>query len=171
MGLFFKAHGTSSLGLLVLRLIVGAYTLSLGIMQASNMEAYIAKVKALNIVSENTAFIAGFIFPFVLIIFGSLYIMGFFTPVTSFILAFITLLKIISRGFFPSPGNVPFNKDMITLACFILTMFAGAGKISFDVLLDKKKKRVITTETPPPDEKPEPPAVIEPKTEEKPTVT
>jgi uncharacterized membrane protein YphA (DoxX/SURF4 family) len=143
MGLFFKAQGTSSFGLLILRLITGSYTLSLGIMQANNLEAYIAKVKALSMLSENTAFIIGFVFPFLLIIFGSLYIMGFFTPVTSFVLAVITLLKIISRGLFPSPGNVPFNKDMIMLGCFLLTMFAGAGKISFDVFLDKKKKKVI----------------------------
>jgi len=162
MGLFFKARGTSSFGLLIMRLIVGSYTLSLGIMQASNIEAYISKVKEMNVLSENIAFIAAFVFPFILIIFGSLYIMGFFTPVTSFILALVSLVKIIGRGFFPTPG-VPFNKDMIIFACFVLTLFSGAGKISFDVFLDKKKKKgiqptaAVTAEV-----------VTEPKTEEKP---
>lgn len=141
MSIFFKAYGSSSFGLLFIRLIVGSYTLSLGIMQASNLELYISKIKAMNILSENTAFIAGFIFPFILIIFGSLYIMGFFTPSTSFILAFISLLKIASRGFFTTPG-IPFNKDMIFFACFVLTLFAGAGIVSFDAFLDKKKKKV-----------------------------
>lgn len=162
MGILFKARGTSSFGLLILRLIVGAYTLSLGIMQASDVENYIAKVKAMNVLSENMAFIAAFVLPFILIIFGSLYIMGFFTPVTSFVLALVSLIKIVSRGFFPTPG-IPFNKDMITFACFLLTMFAGAGKISFDVFLDKKKKKgiqptpAVTTEV-----------VTETKAEEKP---
>ena len=142
MGLLFKARGTSSFGLLVMRLIVGSYTLSLGIMQASNIEMYINKVKMMNILSENLAFIISFVFPFILIIFGSLYIMGFFTPLTSSILAAVSLVKIIGRGIFPIPG-IPFNKDLITFACFVLTMFAGAGKISFDIFLDKKKKKGV----------------------------
>lgn len=143
MGLFFKAGSTSSFGLLVMRIIVGSYTLSLGIIQASNIESYINKVKMMNILSENIAFIAGFLFPFILIIFGSLYIMGFFTPVTSLILAFVSLLKIFARGLFPTLGT-PFNKDLIIFSCFVLTLFAGAGKISFDVFLDKKKKKAPT---------------------------
>jgi uncharacterized membrane protein YphA (DoxX/SURF4 family) len=147
MSIFFKAHGTPSIGLLFIRIIVGSYTLWLGIMQASNVEAYIAKVKAMQVLSENNAFIFGFIVPFMLIIFGSLYIMGFFTPTTSFVLGLISLLKVFSRGLFPTEG-IPFNKDLIFFACFALTLFAGAGVISFDALLDRKKKKVILpTET------------------------
>ncbi|HEY3250414.1 MAG TPA: TQO small subunit DoxD [Ignavibacteria bacterium] len=142
MGLLFKARGSSSIGILFIRIIVGAYTLSLGIMQASNIELYISKIKAMNIVSENTAFIAGFVFPFLLIIFGSLYIMGFFTPTTSLVLGLISLIKIAGRGLFPAPG-IPFNKDLIFFACFLLTFFSGAGRVSFDALLDRKKKVVV----------------------------
>ena len=141
MSMFFKAHGSSTFGLLFIRIIIGSYTLSLGVMQASNLELYISKVRAMNILSENTAFIVGFIFPFLLIIFGSLFIMGFFTPTTSFVLALMSLLKIASRGLFMTPG-VPFNKDLIFFACFVLTLFAGAGLLSFDAFLDKKKKKV-----------------------------
>ena len=146
MRLFFKARGSSSIGLLLIRLVVGSYTLSLGIMQASNIEDYINKVKALQFFSENTAFIIGFMTPFILIIFGAMYIMGFFTPITSFTLAMISFLKIASRGFFPSEG-IPFNKDMLFLVCFLMTLFAGAGMISFDALLDRKKTK---TEPEPP---------------------
>jgi uncharacterized membrane protein YphA (DoxX/SURF4 family) len=141
MSLFFKAHGTPSIGLLIIRLTVGIYTLSLGIMQASNVEAYIAKVKAMQVLSENTAFIFGFVTPFLLIIFGALYIMGFFTPVTSSLLAFIQFIKIISGGMLIG-GGIPFTKDLIILACFVLTIFAGSGVISFDALLDRKKKKI-----------------------------
>jgi len=146
MSLFFKAHGTPSIGLFLIRLTVGVYTLSLGIMQASNVEAYINKIKAMQLLSENTAFIVGFVIPFLLIVFGSLYIMGFFTPTTSFVLAVISFIKIASRGLFPTEG-VPFNKDIIFLVCFITTLFAGAGAISFDALLDRKKKKVKIDES------------------------
>ncbi|HWA06430.1 MAG TPA: TQO small subunit DoxD [Ignavibacteria bacterium] len=142
MSLFFKAHGKPSIGLLLIRLVVGTYTMSLGIMQASNIEDYINKVKAFQFFSENTAFIIGFITPFLLIIFGGLYIMGFFTPITSFSLALISIVKIASRGFFPTEG-IPFNKDLLFLVCFLTTLFAGAGIISFDALLDRKKKKNV----------------------------
>lgn len=145
MSLLFKAHGTPSIGLLLIRLTAGIYTLSLGIMQAGNVESYISKIKALQMFSENTAFIIGFITPFLLIIFGSLYIMGFFTPTTSLILAVISIIKIASRGLFPTEG-IPFNKDVLFLVCFITTLFAGAGAISFDALLDRKKKKVKVIE-------------------------
>ncbi len=141
MSIFFKARGTSSFGLFIIRIIIGTYTLALGIMQANNIQIYINKVKATGYLSENLAFIFGFILPFVLIVFGALYIMGFFTPTTSFILAATSLAKILTRGIFPTEG-IPFNKDFIFLACFLLTLFAGAGVISFDALLDKKKKSV-----------------------------
>jgi uncharacterized membrane protein YphA (DoxX/SURF4 family) len=141
MGIFFKARGTNSFGLLIVRLFLGTYTLTLGIQQANNIQGYIDKIKAMGTLSENLAFIAGFILPFALIIFGALYIMGFFTPISSLALSVIMLGKIIARGIFPSQG-IPFNKDVIFFACFLLTLFAGAGVISFDAMLDKKKKTV-----------------------------
>jgi uncharacterized membrane protein YphA (DoxX/SURF4 family) len=140
MSMFYKAKGTTpSVGLLLIRLTLGIYVLSLGIMQTSHIEGYVNQIKAMNILSDNTAFIIGFVGPFLLIIFGAMYIMGFFTPVSSFALAVITFAKILAHGFFPGAG-MPFNKDVIILMCFILTMFAGAGMISFDALLDRKKK-------------------------------
>lgn len=140
MSILFKAYGTPSIGLLIIRLIAGIYSLSLGIMQASNIEAYIFRVKSLHFFSENTAFIIGFITPFLLIVFGGLYIMGFFTPSSSLLLALITLSKILIKGIFPSE-SIPFNKDLIFLACFLTTLFAGAGIFSFDALLDRSKRK------------------------------
>jgi uncharacterized membrane protein YphA (DoxX/SURF4 family) len=148
MSAIFKARGTNSIGLLLIRLTVGSYTLALGIMQASNIQAYIDRVKALEIFSPNTSFVIGFILPFALILLGTLYIMGFFTPPTSLLLALISLFKILSRGLSPTIG-IPFNKDIIFFICFVTTLFAGAGVISFDVFLDKKKKKVAVPEEPP----------------------
>jgi uncharacterized membrane protein YphA (DoxX/SURF4 family) len=139
MSIFFKAKGSFSVGLFIVRLTLGTYMLSLGIMQASNIERYINKVKSLQLMNENLSFIIGFLTPFLLIIFGALFIIGFFTPVSSFMLGLIQFGKIITRGFFVSDG-IPFNKEVIFLVCFILVFFAGAGRISFDVFLDRKKK-------------------------------
>jgi uncharacterized membrane protein YphA (DoxX/SURF4 family) len=147
MSALFKARGTSSVGLLLIRLTAGSYTLILGIKQASNVQTYIDHVKTLGLFSENTAFIVGFILPFALILLGTLYIMGFFTPPASFLLALISLLKILSNGLFPTAG-IPFNKDIFLFVCFLMTLFAGAGVVSFDVFLDKKKKRPAPAEEP-----------------------
>jgi uncharacterized membrane protein YphA (DoxX/SURF4 family) len=148
MSAIFKARGTCSIGLLLIRLTVGSYTLILGIMQASNIQAYINRVKAMEIFSPNTSFVIGFILPFVLILLGTLYIMGFFTPPTSLLLALISLFKVLARGLFPTTG-IPFNKDILFFICFVTTLFAGAGVVSFDVFLDKKKKKAAVMEEPP----------------------
>lgn len=147
MSIWFKAKGTPSIGLFLIRLTLGTYTLTLGIMQAGNIQKYIDKVQALGIMSDNMSFIIGFILPFLLIIFGALYVMGFFTPVTSSVLAFISFLKIIARGFFPTDG-IPFNKDIIFFICFLATLFGGAGILSFDILLDRKKKKTKEEQKP-----------------------
>ena len=143
MSILFKARGSQSFGIFLLRLSLGTYTLVMGIIQANKMEAYIDKVKNFGILSENLSFIVGFILPFILIVFGGLYIMGFFMPVTSFVLALVTLLKVFARGFIVSEG-IPFNKDLIFFFCFLLTLFSGAGLISFDAFLDRKKKTAAT---------------------------
>jgi hypothetical protein len=114
-------------------------------MQANTLQDYVNRTKELGIFNENISFIIGFVLPFVLIVFGSLYILGFFTPATSLILGVITFAKIITRGIFPTTG-IPFNKDVVFLVCFITTLFAGAGVISFDAFLDKKKKKVKVEE-------------------------
>jgi len=139
MSVLFKAKGSPSAGLLLIRLAAGIYMLILGISQASNLESYIGKIKALNILSPNTAFIVGFVEPFLLILLAALYIMGFFTPITSLMLAVITFAKLIAHGLFASPG-IPFSKDVLFLVCFLATLFAGAGMVSFDAFLDKSKK-------------------------------
>jgi uncharacterized membrane protein YphA (DoxX/SURF4 family) len=76
-----------------------------------------------------------------MILLGGLYILGFFTIPTSLALSVISLIKILSRGLILHDGT-PFNRELIFLICFITTLFAGAGVVSFDVFLDKKKKKV-----------------------------
>ena len=142
MSIFFKARGTPSIGILLIRLSLGSYFLILGVQQASNLEMYVNRIKAVGVFSENFAFITGFVLPFVLIVFGTLYIMGFFTPATSIVLSLVLLGRIVARGLFPQEG-IPFNRDLIFLTCTLLTLFGGAGVISFDVLLDRKRKSEI----------------------------
>jgi uncharacterized membrane protein YphA (DoxX/SURF4 family) len=98
-----------------------------------------------------------------MILLGGLYILGFFTIPTSFVLMIISLIKIFMRGIF-LPDGAPFNKEIIFFFCFVTTLFAGAGVVSFDVFLDKKKKKV-KVEPKPPESVPAPVVVTEPPKE------
>ncbi len=71
-------------------------------------------------------------------IFGALYIIGLFTPVTSFFMAVMTMgfLFVLGTGH----PELPFSYNIVFLLCFIATMFTGAGMFSFDSLGDRKKK-------------------------------
>ncbi len=147
MSIFFKARGSNSIGIFFVRMFLGTYIFVLGIKQAGNIEAYITKVKAFNLLNENLSFIIGFVTPFLLILFGALYVMGFFTPATSFVLAVISFLKVCMVGFIVS-GGIPFNKDLIFFACFVCTFFTGAGMLSFDAMLDRKKVQKKLVDSP-----------------------
>jgi uncharacterized membrane protein YphA (DoxX/SURF4 family) len=163
MSILFKARGAPSVGLLFIRLSLGSYILILGLMHANNVQAYIDKIKGMGVFSDNIAFIIGFILPFLMILLGGLYILGFFTIPTSLALAILSLAKIILKGFVLHNG-APFNTEVIFFFCFITTLFAGAGVVSFDVLLDKKKK-IVKEEPKPPAAVPLPEPVAEPPKE------
>ena len=160
MSIFFKARGTPSIGLLFVRLSLGSYILILGLVQAGNVQSYINNIRGMGIFGENVSFIIGFVLPFLMILLGGLYILGFFTIPTSLGLSMISFIKILVKGLILHDGT-PFNKELIFLFCFITTLFAGAGVVSFDVFLDRKKK-VVKEETKPPDAVPAPQVVTEP---------
>lgn len=143
MGLFFKAHGNTSIGLFLIRLTLGSVFLFAGAQKLLNIQDFILEVQSLGMFGENFSFIIGFILPFVEMFFGALYIIGLFTPITSFVMSLMCVSFLIALG--PGPGqyDLPFNFDWVFLACTLTTLFAGAGVISFDALLDRKKKRVV----------------------------
>jgi uncharacterized membrane protein YphA (DoxX/SURF4 family) len=144
MSIFFKARGSSSFGLLVIRLVIGSTFLLAGANKVMDIEAFINHVKSFEIFSPNASFILGFILPFVEIIFGAFYIIGIFTPLTSLALSVMTIsFMIVSRNItvpaeqFVLPQIVFY---LIMLSATLMTLFSGAGVISFDALFDKKKK-------------------------------
>jgi uncharacterized membrane protein YphA (DoxX/SURF4 family) len=143
MGVIFKARGSASFGLLLIRLTIGLIFLISGASKAMDVEGYIIYIKSLNILSENLSFIIGFIIPFAEIFLGALYIIGFLTPFTSLFLGIFTIGALIISGAIPYSdipfGVPPFSYNFVILACTITTFFSGAGIISFDVFLDKKK--------------------------------
>jgi uncharacterized membrane protein YphA (DoxX/SURF4 family) len=153
MGLIFKARGNSSFGIFLIRFVIGMIFIVAGAKKAMNIEAFIGYVKSLNILSDNLSFILGFILPFAEIFFGALFLIGFMTPLTSFVLSVFELsfilayssLYVNSLQFSISP--IAYN--FLMLVCTISIMFSGAGVASFDILLDKKKKetrRIIVEE-------------------------
>lgn len=145
MGVIFKARGSASFGLLLIRLSIGLIFLISGASKAMDVEGYISYIKSLNILSENLSFIVGFIIPFAEIILGALYLIGFLTPLTSLFLSILTIGSLIASGVIPASGLPydipPFSYNFVILACTITTLFSGAGVLSFDVFLDKKKKK------------------------------
>ena len=150
MGIIFKARGSSSFGLFLIRITIGFIFLISGTIKVMDIEGYIEYVKSLDILTENLSFIIGFIIPFAEIIFGALYVIGFLTPLTSLVLSVFAICTLAVSGIIPVyyiPFNVPtYSFNFVILACTITTLFSGAGVISFDVFLDKKKKKVIEPE-------------------------
>lgn len=137
MGLIFKARGRASFVLFLIRFTLGSLFLISGANKIVDIEGFINNVKGLNVMPENLAFIFGFILPFAEVLFGALYIIGLFTPITSFFLSVMIVGIITTLG--PGDDTLPFTYNFVFLACAIGTMFSGAGIISFDALLDRKK--------------------------------
>jgi uncharacterized membrane protein YphA (DoxX/SURF4 family) len=144
MSIYFKARGSSSFGLLLIRLIIGTTFLLAGANKMMNIEAFINHVKSFDVFSQNASFIFGFILPFVEIIFGAFYIIGIFTPLTSLALSVMTVSFIaVSKNIMVPPEQFTLPQIafyLIMLSATLMTMFSGAGVISFDALFDKKKK-------------------------------
>lgn len=144
MSILFKARGSSSFGLLLIRLVIGFTFLIAGTIKVLNLEAFVSHVKELDMFSPNAAFILGFILPFMEVLFGALYIIGFFTPLTSLALTVMTVSFLtVGDGHFNAaePFTLPIAVYyFIILSCTLTTLFSGAGIISFDALFDKKKK-------------------------------
>ncbi len=156
MGLLFKAKGSSSFGLLLIRFSIGSIFLLAGAKKAMDVEAFINYVKGLEILPANLAFISGFILPFAEMLFGALFLIGFFTPLTSLALSFMTVGFIGISAVFHTENQlytIPvYGFYFVILACTLTTLFSGAGIISLDVFLDKKKGRKISvTDTPQPE--------------------
>jgi len=151
MRLLFKARGNASIGLLLIRLTLGCVFLFAGASKLLHLEEFIKNVQSMGVMPNDLAFVFGFVLPFVEVFFGSLYIIGFFTPITSFVLSAMLVSFLITLK---NDAEIPFTYNWVFLACTICTMFAGAGVISFDALLDKKKK---------PAEAPPQPIIVEEK--------
>jgi uncharacterized membrane protein YphA (DoxX/SURF4 family) len=139
MRFFFKARGDASFGLLLIRLTLGGVFLFAGASKILHIEQFIKSVQSMGVLPENIAFVFGFMLPFVEILFGALYIIGFFTPITSFVLSLLLVSFLVTLK---NDAEIPFTYNWVFLACTICTMFSGAGLISFDALLDKKKKPI-----------------------------
>ena len=151
MGIVFKARGNASFGLLLIRLAIGITFLVAGAHKATDVEAFINYVKSLDVLPANMAFVLGFILPFAELLFGALYIIGIFTPLTSLVLS-VMIISFISTTV-STMMNVPVYSIpqtafyLMMLACTLTTMFSGAGVVSFDAFFDKKKpKREVKVE-------------------------
>lgn len=147
MKIGFKARSgiiSSSIGILFIRFSLGSLFLLAGAEKILNLQEFIRSVQETGQMNNTLAFILAFILPFMELIFGGLYIIGLFTPVTSFFLACMSISFLFVLGI--GHPELPFSYNFIFLACAISTMFTGAGLISFDAFADKKKIDELKTE-------------------------
>lgn len=140
MGLFFKARSNiafQSIGIFLIRFSVGLLFLLAGAKKILNLQEFIKSVQESGQMNDTIAFVLAFILPFMEMFFGGLYIIGLFTPVTSFFIACmsVSFLFVLGTGHY----ELPFSYNFIILACSVSTLFTGAGLISFDALADRKK--------------------------------
>ncbi len=148
MSIFFKARGNASIGLFLIRLVLGSLFLISGAQKVYNLQEFINSVQATGQMNDNIAFILAFILPFLEMIFGALYILGLFTPITSFFLSCMIISFLFVLGV--RDAELPFSYNLVFLACTLATLISGAGIISFDALLDRKKKdRIVKVENEP----------------------
>ncbi|MBK9331796.1 MAG: DoxX family protein [Ignavibacteria bacterium] len=149
MSIFFKARSgkfSTSAGILLIRLSLGFIFLFAGAEKVLNLQDFITSVQERGQMDNSLAFILAFILPFMEMIFGALYIIGLFTPVTSFFLAIMTMSFILVLG--PGHEELAYSHNFVFLACELATMFMGAGLISFDAFIDREKSERNITVTP-----------------------
>lgn len=144
MSLLFKARSgivSSSVGIFLIRISLGFLFLLAGAGKVLNLQDFIKSVQDTGQMNNSLAFVLAFILPFMEMFFGALFIIGLFTPVTSFVMACMTLSFLFVLGF--GHEELPYSYNFVFLACFISTMLTGAGLISFDALGDRKKEENI----------------------------
>lgn len=146
MSIFFKARSgslTSSIGILLIRLSIGLLFLFSGASKVLHLQDFIKSVQDKGQMGDSLAFVLAFVLPFMEMIFGGLYIIGLFTPITSLFIAIMSLSFLYVLG--PLHNELPYSYNFVFLACALSTLFTGAGLISFDALADRKKdERKIT---------------------------
>lgn len=140
MSIFFKARSGNfsfSVGILLIRVSIGLLFLFAGAKKVLNLQDFIKSVQETGQMNDTIAFVLAFILPFMEMLFGGLFIIGLFTPVSAFFISCmsISFLLILGTGHY----ELPFSYNFIILASSIAVMFTGAGYISFDALIDKKK--------------------------------
>ncbi len=142
MKILFKAGKSANVGLLIIRLALGSLFLIAGAKKVLNLQEFIESVQSIGKMDDNLAFVLAFLLPFMEMIFGALYILGLFTPITSLFMAIMSISFLVVLG--PGHEELPFSYNFVFLACSIATLISGAGRISFDAIVDKDKKEDIT---------------------------
>ncbi len=138
MNLLFKAGKSANVGLLIIRLALGSLFLVAGAKKVLNLQEFIESVQAIGKMDDNLAFVLAFMLPFMEMVFGALYIIGLFTPITSLFMAIMSISFLMVLG--PGHEELPFSHNFVFLACSLATLISGAGRISFDAILEKEKK-------------------------------
>lgn len=143
MSIFFKARSgkfSFSIGILLIRFALGSMFLIAGARKILDLQGFIKSVQETGHMNDTVAFVLAFVLPFMEMIFGGLFIIGLFTPITSFFLSCMTISFLFVLGI--RHPELPYSYNFVFLACSVATMFTGAGLISFDAMIDRKKEPI-----------------------------
>ncbi len=123
--------GNALWGPLFIRMALGTYFILAGMRKLEDPVAFLEQVKALHILPELGATVFGIILPYVEIVCGGLFLIGFWTTLTGLILALLLGSFVYAIGLRPASMG-PFNKDLILLAAVLCVLYTGAGSMSID---------------------------------------
>jgi len=119
-------------GLLV-RVPLGLYFLSAGLVTLNNLNSFIEGVKQIGFLPDKAATLYGVLLPYLEIGTGVLLVVGLWTTVSAIVAAAMLISFVMVVGIFPYPNSPQlFNKDLLLLAGALSLLSSGAGTFSID---------------------------------------
>ena len=133
---FGKALWNQNLAGFLIRVPMGLYFFISGRLLLQSQDGLISAIKALGVFPGEFCNLLGAVIPYFEIVVGSLMIVGFWTSLAAILSAVLIFLFIYIFGIYPNE-YVPFNKDVIWLACSLALLATGPGAFSVDKFREK----------------------------------
>lgn len=115
----------------LIRLGLGAYFILAGLLKLDDHNAFLAHVRAFNILPEQASLLYGLLLPYIEVAIGGLLVVGYWTTLASVLSSLMLFSFILALGTFPNTARL-FNKDIILLGASLSLLFSGAGAYSID---------------------------------------
>lgn len=115
----------------LIRLGLGAYFILAGLLKLDDHNAFLAHVRAFNMLPDQAALLYGLLLPYAEVAIGGLLVVGYWTTLASVLASLMLFSFVLALGTFPNTARL-FNKDIILLGSSLSLLFSGAGAYSVD---------------------------------------